>query len=400
VSKRILVVDDSATMRDILTQYLKAGDYMVATASSGMQALELLRTEQYDIIITDLEMPEMDGYGLIRSIAELDWDPAIILVTHHDERTMHSARELAMAYSVNLLGTLTKPIDRDLLLSTLNEVADTRSADLAGSETVLAEAEFMRGLLTDGLAPVFQPKMCTKTGELVAAEAFARWKAPGGGLLGAGAVIRVAREKGYMDVLTYRMLELALEQQGRWKREGQEVPLSINVSSENLRKEDFADVVSGLAEQFDVDPKMVRLELTESDFQIDERVPLEVLSRLNLRGFGLALDDFGTGFASLMRLQTIPFNEVIVDREFINRALKDRVPRIILESAIDLAHKLELTCTCEGIEDEEHLKLVTELGADVVQGYHIGKPMSPDELLIWLEDYRDGVVSIEGLKKP
>ena len=341
MSKRILVVDDSATMRDMLTQFLQSGDYMVATANSGTQALDLLKTERYDVIITDLEMPEMDGYALIRSISELDWDPAVVLVSQHDQRSLHSARELAMAYSVNLLGMLTKPIDKGLLFSTLNEVANTRSSAQVGSETVLAESEFMRGLMTDGLAPVFQPKIDLRTGKLWAAEAFARWRAPGGGLLGAGAVIRVAKEKGYMDVLTYRMLELALEQQGKWKREGKIVPLSINVASENLRKEDFADVVSGLADQFGVEPTMVRLELSESDFHVDERIPLEVLSRLHMRGFGLALDDFGTGFASLMRLQSIPFDEIIVDREFIGRAKDDKIARTILESAIDLSHKLE-----------------------------------------------------------
>lgn len=397
MNKRILVVDDSATMRDMLTQYLQSGDYMVATASSGGQALDLLKTEQYDVIITDLEMPGMDGYGLIRSVSELDCDPAVILVSQHDERTLHSARELAMAYSVNLLGTLSKPIDRGLLLLTLNEVASTRSVNYAGSETVLAESEFMRGLMTDGLIPVFQPKIDLRTGKLTAAEAFARWRAPGGGLLGAGAVIRVAREKGYMDVLTYRMLELALEQQGKWKREGKIVPMSINVGSENLRKEDFADVVSGLAEQFGVEPSMVRLELSESDFQVDERIPLEVLSRLHMRGFGLALDDFGTGFASLMRLQSIPFNEMIIDREFIGRAKDDKIAHTILESAIELSHKLDLTCTCEGIETEEHLVMAQDLNADIVQGYHIAKPMSPDELLIWLEDFDDGVMKVAGL---
>lgn len=397
MNKRILVVDDSATMRDMLMQFLQSADYSVSTASSGEQAFELMKTEKYDIIITDLEMPQMDGFGLIRSISELDWEPAVILVSQHDERALHSARELAMAYSVNLLGMLTKPIEKSELFAIMNEVANTRSTSRAGRETVLAESEFMRGLMSDGLAPVFQPKLSLKTGKLVAAEAFARWRAPGGGLLGAGAVVRVAREKGYMDVLTYRMLELALEQQGKWKREGKNVPLSINVSSENLRKEDFADVVSGLADQFDVNPMMVRLELAESDFQVDERVPLEVMSRLHMRGFGLALDDFGTGFASLMRLQSIPFDEMIVDREFISRANNDKVARIILESAIDLSHKLGLACTCEGIESEAHLEMARSLGADTVQGYHIAKPMSPDELLIWLEDYDDGRVEIKGL---
>ncbi|MEX0298700.1 MAG: EAL domain-containing protein, partial [Kordiimonas sp.] len=259
------------------------------------------------------------------------------------------------------------------------------------------ESEFMRGLMTDGLAPVFQPKVNAQTGEVDGAEAFARWRAPGGGLLGAGAVVRVAREKGYMDVLTYRMLELALEQQGAWRREGQDVKLSINVSSDNLRKEDFAEVVSGLADQFEVDPKFVRLELSESDFQVSERIPLEVLSRLHLRGFGLSLDDFGTGFASLLRLQSIPFDELIIDREFISRAEESDTAKIILESAIDLAHKLKLKCTCEGIENEQQLAFVKGLGADIVQGYHIAKPMTPTEFLIWMEDYKDGVITVAGL---
>nr|WP_281501566.1 EAL domain-containing protein [Kordiimonas laminariae] len=392
-----MVVDDSATMRDMLSQYLQAGDYLVACATSGAQALDILKTERFDVIVTDLEMPELDGFALIRSISELDWDPAVILFTQHDQRTLHSARELAMAYSVNLLGTLTKPIDKEQLLLTLNDVAKTRSSARQGTETVLAETEFMRGLMTDGLAPVFQPKVNLATGEVEGAEVFARWRAPGGGLLGANAVVRVAREKGYMDVLTYRMLELAMEQQGKWAREGQDIQLSINVSSENLRKEDFADVVSGLADQFGVDPKKVRLELAESEFQVDERVPLEVLSRLHLRGFGLTLDDFGTGFASLIRLHSIPFDELVVDREFIGRAAEDKIARTILESAIDLSHKLELRCSCEGIEDLAQLEMVKSLKADVGQGYHIAKPMAPDEFLIWIEDYKDGVEKIEGL---
>jgi len=397
VSKRILVVDDSATMRDMLMQYLQSGDYAVSTTASRTEALEILKTERYDVIVSDLDMPDMEGFSLIQAISELDWDPGLIIVSHEDVRALHSARELAMAYSINLLGTLTKPIDKGLLLSTLNDVASSRQGSQTGSETVLIESEFMRGLMTDGLAPVFQPKMDLKTNKIAGAEVFARWRAPGGGLLGAGAVIRIAKEKGYMDVLTYRMLELALEQQGKWKRQGQDVKLSINVSSENLRKEDFADVVSGLAEQFEVDPAMVKLELSESDFLVAERIPLKVLSQLKERGFGLSLDDFGTGFASLMRLGSIPFNELIVDREFVGRAKEDKVARTIFEAAVDLAHKLGLTCTCEGIEDEDHLAMVRDAGADVAQGYMIGKPMSHEEFLIWAEDFNDGVLKVSGI---
>ncbi|WP_417451350.1 EAL domain-containing protein [Kordiimonas sp.] len=397
MSKRILVVDDSATMRDLLIRYLQGSDNMVAGADSGAQALDLLKTERYDVIVTDLAMPELDGFGLIRVISELEWDPSVILLTGHDARTLQAAKELALAYSINLLGTLTKPVDKDMLLHMLSDVADTRTQGRTGTETVLAESEFMRGLMTDGLSPVFQPKIDLRTGKLAGAEVFARWRAPNGGYLGAGAVIKAAQEKGHMDVLTYRMLELAMQQQGRWRKQGLEVALSINVASDNIRKPDFADVVTGLAEQFEVDPGMVRLEVTEADLDVDVRVPLEVLSRLNLRGFGLSLDDFGTGFASLMRLKTIPFDEIVVDRMFISRAGEDETARIILQSAIELSHKLELRCTCEGVETEEQLKIVRALGADYAQGYLLAKPMTADEFLIWFEDYRDGVITIPGL---
>jgi len=399
VTKRILVVDDSATMRELLMQYLRSGDYMVSGAENGVQALEILKTEQYDYIITDLLMPDMDGFALIRAISGLDWDPGIILMTQQDARSLSAARELALAYSVNLLGTLSKPVDKDALLNMLTAVAETRPKGRKSTETVLAETEFMRGLMTDGLSPVFQPKVDLRKRSIAGAEVFARWQSPSGGTLGAGAVVKAAREIGHMDVLTYRMLELAMEQQGKWRREGQEIALAVNVSSENLRKPDFADVVTSLAEQYEVEPEYIRLEVTESDLEVDARVPLEVLSRLHVRGFGLALDDFGTGFASLMRLQTIPFDELVIDRQFLARAQENKVARTILESAIELAHKLELTCTCEGVETAEHLTMIQDLGADVAQGYFLGKPMSASEFLIWMEDVRDGVQKVPGLNQ-
>lgn len=370
---------------------------MVAGAMGGAQASDIMKTERFDVVVATHQMADFDGFGLIEAISSLDLQPSIILVCDDDPIVRQKIRDHAMAYSVDLLGTLSSPVNRDDLNAALRDVASLGGSDSEGARTGLAETEFMRGLMTDGLSPVFQPKINLRNGKVVGAEAFARWNAPGGGLLGAGAVIKIAREKGYMDVLTYRMLELALQQQGKWRREGKDVPLSINTSSENLRKTDFADVVSGLAEQFGVDPSMVRLEVTEADFEIDERVPLENLARLHARGFGLGLDDFGAGFAPLMRLKAIPFDELVIDRIFLTRAAEDQTARIIFEAAIDLARKLNLASTVEGIETVGQLTMAKELGADIAQGYLIGKPMSASEFLIWIEDYEDGVLVIPGL---
>ncbi len=397
MTKRILVVDDSATMRDMLTQMLRADEHIVAAANSGLQALDILQTEKYDILITDLEMPELDGFGLISAISKLKSAPAVVLISHLDNKALHSAKELAIAYSVNVLGTLTRPIDQADLEKALSGAAITRQSDTPGAEARLSETEFMRGLMTDGLSPVFQPKINIKTNKVVGVEVFARWKIATGGFLGARAVVNVALEKGYMDILTFRMLELAMQQQSKWSKEGHNIALSINVGGENLRKANFAEVVSGLADQFEIKPAMVRLEVTEADLEVDARGPLEVLSRLHMRGFGLALDDFGTGFASLLRLQKIPFDELVVDREFLSRAGEDEIAKAILETAIELTHKLKLICTCEGVENEAQLKMIADMGADNAQGYHLARPMSADEFLIWYEDYKTGAISISGL---
>lgn len=397
MSKRILAIDDTSRLQETLTGHLPALDFLVAGAVGGGQAKDVLNTERFDAVIANHQLVDLDGFALIELISSLDHAPSIILVCDDDPMLRQKIRDHAMAYSVNLLGTLSPPVDRGLLVSTLSDVAELGGGDSEASLTSINETEFMRGLMTDGLAPVFQPKVNLKTGKVMGAEALARWSAPGGGLLGAGAVVKVAREKGYMDVLTYRMLELAMQQQGKWRREGKDVALSINTSSENLRKTDLADVVSGLADQFGVDPKMVRLEITEADFEVDERVPLENLASLHARGFGLGLDDFGAGFAPLMRLKEIPFDEIVVDRRYLLRAEDDGNARLILETAIELAHKLGLVATVEGIETKEQLALAKALGADIGQGYLIGKPMSAAEFLIWIEDFDDGVLTIPGL---
>lgn len=265
MSKRILAVDDSSQLQETLTGFLPSLDFLVAGALGSKQAFDVMQTERFDVVISAHRLADSDGFKLIEKVSGLEYSPSIVLVADNDPLELQRIREHALAYSVDLLAVLSPPIQRELLVSALSDVANLSGADLESARSGVAESEFMRGLMTDGLSPVFQPKVNLRNGKVVGAEAFARWNAPGGGLLSAGAVIKVAREKGYMDVLTYRMLELALQQQGKWRREGKDVPLSINASSENLRKTDFADVVSGLAEQFGVAPSMVRLEITEAD---------------------------------------------------------------------------------------------------------------------------------------
>ena len=372
-------------MRDTLADDLRTNGYIPMFAEDFSTVVQLLHHETFDFIIADISSPELEMLRLMHVISQTPYDPGVCLVNSGDTFAVHAAQELALSYSVNVLGVFQVPFDSVDLLVKLNEVSVTRQRGGTVPETVLSETEFLRGLMAEGLEVVFQPKKDMKTGSIYGAEAFARWKSLGGGLFGAGAVVKVAREQGHMDAFTYRMLELVAAQLKIWSAVGIKLELSVNISSENLRDEEFADVVSGIVEQYTIEPHMLRLEVTESDLEDDIRVPLLVLSQLHARGFGLAIDDFGTGFASLLKLTSIPFDEIVIDRTFINRAAEDKVAHAILESSIELAHKLDLRCVCEGIENDAQEKLVGMLGTDAIQGYGLGKPMSASEFEDWLK---------------
>ena len=118
-------------------------------------------------------------------------------------------------------------------------------------------------------------------------------------------------------------------------------------------------------------------------------IALDVCSRLRLKHIGLSIDDFGTGHSSLQQLQDIPFDELKVDRQFINRARKDPVSRAILETSLSMGRQLGMKTVVEGIEEVEEWALLEQLGCDVVQGYLVAKPMFPEALPAWMAEWAE-----------
>ena len=111
---------------------------------------------------------------------------------------------------------------------------------------------------------------------------------------------------------------------------------------------------------------------------------LENLSRLRMRGFGLAIDDYGTGYSSLAYLKRLPVNELKIDRSFVMGMVSDTSDAVIVRSTIDLAHNMGLSVVAEGVEDEATLRRLRELGCDIVQGYHLSRPLPADDIAKWL----------------
>jgi EAL domain-containing protein (putative c-di-GMP-specific phosphodiesterase class I) len=121
--------------------------------------------------------------------------------------------------------------------------------------------------------------------------------------------------------------------------------------------------------------------VTESATMTEIGPPLENLSRLRMKGFGLSIDDYGTGYSSMQRLARAAFTEMKIDRSFVANAAAQQSARIILESSLDMARKLNISSVAEGVETQEDWDLLRQLGCDLAQGYFIAKPMPAEEFL-------------------
>lgn len=233
----------------------------------------------------------------------------------------------------------------------------------------------------------YQPTVSLRDGSLVRVEALMRWTDPELGPVEPSRFIPMAEEHGLIDELTQWGLRTILRQWVDWCDEGIDVGIAFNISALSLQHLDFPDLVERLCRGLDVPPERLLLELTEGATQPLIKL-MDTLTRFRIKGIGLAIDDFGTGYSSLMQLRQLPFTDVKIDQAFVADVDRSRDCRLIVQSIIDLAHALGLTATAEGVETLDQLRLMQELGCDIVQGYLISQPLAPDALKGWKQQFR------------
>ena len=242
---------------------------------------------------------------------------------------------------------------------------------------------FERALINGRLRLVYQPKVNLETGALVRVEALVRWDDPKFGAVPPSRFVPLAERHGLIDSLTRWGLDTALAQWRAWSDDGIETGLAFNISAVSLEALDFPDLVAAACTRHSVPTYKLVLELTEGATQPLTNL-MDTLTRFRIKGIGLAIDDFGTGYSSLMQLRQLPFTEVKIDRFFIADAPCNRDSEAIVRAIVTLAHDIGLSATAEGIEDDDQLLLLRELGCDIGQGYRIARPMPAEELGGWI----------------
>jgi diguanylate cyclase (GGDEF)-like protein len=247
------------------------------------------------------------------------------------------------------------------------------------------EAELRQAIAEDQLCLHYQPILDLATGRPVATEALVRWQHPRHGLIPPLDFIPVAEETGLIAELGKFVLERACEQGARWQREFR-TPLKmfVNVSGMQIVNPAFVDEVAGIAQSSDMEPGTLGLEVTESVLVEAEGTAITVLSKLHEHGLCLMLDDFGTGYSSLGYLRSFPLDGVKIDRSFIDGLAEHAQDAAIIKAIIEMCAALGLSTVAEGIECEEQLTPLQELGCECVQGYLLCHPREATEIAEFL----------------
>ena len=234
---------------------------------------------------------------------------------------------------------------------------------------------------------VYQPKVSLLDGSLKRVEALVRWDDPELGAIEPSLFVPLAEQHGLIDQLTQWGLKTVLRQWIKWRDDGLDTSIAFNISALSLQQLDFPDLVERMCRALEVPTDRLVLELTEGATQPLIKL-IDTLTRFRIKGIGLAIDDFGTGYSSLMQLRQLPFTEVKIDQSFVADAERSRDCRLIIQSVAELAHGLGLTATAEGVETIDQLRVVRELGCDLVQGYLISQPLEPKALKPWKQKFR------------
>ena len=249
------------------------------------------------------------------------------------------------------------------------------------AESLALEHRLRRAIEDGRLALHYQPKVDVRTGQLVGLEALIRWQDPELGAVPPAKFVSLMEETGMILVAGRWALQRAVEDILRWQALGAEVPrTSVNVSAIQLRQKDFVDSVLQAIAGFGREKPLLDVEITESVLVEDIEETTRKLQTLRRAGVEISVDDFGTGYCSLSYLARLPVDVLKIDRSFVVRMRDAGYPRNIVAMIVSLAHTLGLKVIAEGVEDDEQVRLLRDLGCDQIQGYLVSRPIPAEEV--------------------
>jgi diguanylate cyclase (GGDEF)-like protein/PAS domain S-box-containing protein len=244
--------------------------------------------------------------------------------------------------------------------------------------------ELRRAIEQNELVLHYQPKALLDNASVSSVEALVRWQHPTRGLIFPDAFIPIAQETSLIGPLTLHIVQTALRQGRKWRDEGLDLTIAVNLSTRNLLDRELPRRLEQLLASAQMPATSLELEVTESSMLANPKRAKVVLGELSALGIRLSIDDFGTGYSSLCYLRELPIDEIKIDRSFVMH-MNDQLDDVaIVRSTIDLGRNLGLDVVAEGVETREIWDKLQELGCQTAQGYYLSRPISAESLTEWL----------------
>ena len=257
--------------------------------------------------------------------------------------------------------------------------------DLNDASLLSLMGELREAISTGQLDIEVEPVVDLHTGEVISAEALARWHHPIRGTLRPALFLPLAERNGLIAPLTSLVLQRAISACASWRAAGLDIGVSVNLSARSLLDSGLADTVAEALACWDVPAERLTVEITESIVLSDADRALDLLRELRNLGVRISLDDFGTGYSSLTHLSELPIQQLKIDRSFVSQVHGAGKDRAIVAAIGNLARHLELEVVAEGVETQETAELVARLGCGYGQGHLFAESMSPAVLPLWLK---------------
>jgi len=384
---RVLIIDDDQRICRIIKRV--ADDLGIESFATDNPELFESTIPHFkpNVIFMDLQMPRLDGVELLRKLADQHSRAAIILASGMDKSIIETTEELGKSMGLNMAGILQKPIDIDQTKNILEQHFEPASIQ-THKTTIVTEEELANAIKQNELVVHYQPQIHLSSGKIVGFEALVRWQHPEHGLLFPDDFIPLAEQnRDLIELLTYSVLDNVIQSSVLKKEGTSDINVSINLSARMLHDLSLPDKVTKMLEEHNFNHDRLVVEITESGAMDDPALTMDILARLRLKNIKLSIDDFGTGFSSLVQLYRMPFNEIKVDKSFVMKAMDDEEAATIVRTTIELGHGLGLEVVAEGIEDQETLDWLKELGCDIGQGYFISRPVDADSLELWIKEH-------------
>lgn len=394
---RAIVLDDDDQYLNLIKMVCESEGY----ETQGISDPHVFLQGKYiptDLLILDLSLPGIDGIEVLRELAERHCHAQLILISGQDRSILRAAENLALALNLNYIQSLGKPVKISDLRSTLVKMNDTAIAKSSFQESTEWQptlSDLRAAISNNQIRPFYQPQIQLSDGTLYGLEALARWHHPTRGMISPASFIPLAEESGLIVPMTYLLIEQTLKDLHTLNVSGMpELSLSVNISAAYLNDVHLPDFILKQIALSEVDPTHFTLEVTESGLMHELAASLEVLTRLRLKGFNLSIDDFGTGYSSMAQMQNIPFNELKIDQSFVKNLTERKESKTIVETCLHLSQQMELMSVAEGIEDEQTLMILKDMGCQFAQGFFIGKPMPIEEVMPWHDHWNNTRVSL------